>query len=271
MSDQTWATPNCPPQCTPHAWGPNLYLHGEPWPLTLLSRLGHPDTHQPEVGRIATRLFEYLFSKVASCELKSEVQRVDTRMTARHPSHAYEGVVIPRKQPVVVVDVARAGILSSQLFYDRFNELLEPSGVRQDHMFVSRVTDEAGAVTGSAVAGAKIGGTVEGAVLVIPDPMGATGGSLCKVLDHYLAAGFGRPARVVFVHLIVTPEYVRNVHARHPEVRIHAIRLDRAFSSPKALTLPSGTIPDVERGLDDHQYIVPGAGGLGEVLNNSWV
>jgi uracil phosphoribosyltransferase len=112
---------------------------------------------------------------------------------------------------------------------------------------------------------------VEGAVLVIPDPMGATGGSLCVVLDHYLRAALGKPARVVFVHLIVTPEYVRNVHARHPDVHIHAVRLDRGFSSPAALALPSGTLRAEEGGLDDHQYIVPGAGGLGEVLNNSWV
>lgn len=271
MPDSSWAVPVRPNRGTPHAWGDNLVLHGEPWPLTLLARLGHPDTHQPEVGRLATRLFEFLFSKVASCELTTEVARVDTRMTARHPGHTYEGVSIPAAQRVVVVDVARAGILSSQLFYDRFNELLEAEGVRQDHMFVSRVTDLAGSVTGSAVAGAKIGGSVEGAVLVIPDPMGATGGSLCEVLDHYLRAGHGRPSRVVFVHLIVTPEYVRNVHARHPDVRIHAIRLDRGFSSAEALALPSGERPADERGLDDHQYIVPGAGGLGEVLNNSWV
>ncbi|GDX80089.1 hypothetical protein LBMAG42_19000 [Deltaproteobacteria bacterium] len=271
MSDSSWTTPVRPRSATPHAWGDNLFLHGEPWPLTLLARLGHPDTHQPEVGRIATRLFEFLFSKVASCELQTRVDRVATRMTAKHPDESYEGVVIPTDQPVVVVDVARAGILSSQLFYDRFNELLDPLGVRQDHMFVSRVTDAAGSVTGSAVAGAKIGGTVEGAVLVIPDPMGATGGSLCEVLDHYLRAGYGRPSRVVFVHLIVTPEYVKNVHARHPDVRIHALRLDRAFSSAAALALPSGSRPDEESGLDDHQYIVPGAGGLGEVLNNSWV
>ncbi len=271
MPDVTLQSPLRPTTGTAHAWGPNLVLHGEPWPLTLLARLGHPDTHQPEVGRLATRLFEYLFSKVASCELEAVPARVPTRMTARHPGQAYEGVMIPEGQRVVVVDVARAGILSSQLFYDRFNELLEPAGVRQDHMFVSRVTDPAGTVTGSAVAGAKIGGTVEGAVLVIPDPMGATGGSLCEVLDHYLRAGYGRPSRVVFVHLIVTPEYVRNVHARYPDVRIHAVRLDRGFSAPEALAAPSGAGAGAERGLDDHQYIVPGAGGLGEVLNNSWV
>ncbi len=271
MSDSTWAPVRPPLGATPHAWGPNLHLHGEPWALSLLARLGHADCQQPEVGRVATRLFDFLFAKVASNELRCEVQRVPTRMTAAHPDHAYEGVVIPPEQAVVVVDVARAGILPSQLFYDRFNELLVPAGVRQDHMFVSRVTDAAGTVTGSAVSGAKIGGSVDGAVLVIPDPMGATGGSLCLVLDHYLRSGLGRPARVVFVHLIVTPEYVKNVHARFPEVRIHAVRLDRGFSSEAALALPSGALPAEERGLDSHQYIVPGAGGLGEVLNNSWV
>ena len=91
------------------------------------------------------------------------------------------------------------------------------------------------------------------------------------MLDHYKRIGAGVPARAVFVHLIVTPEYVRRVHAAHPEVRIHAIRLDRGFSSSEALALPPGTRPAEERGLDGHQYIVPGAGGLGEVLNNSWV
>jgi uracil phosphoribosyltransferase len=271
MSDSTWQAAHRPVGATPHGWGPNLHLHGEPWALSLLARLGSADSHQPEVGRLATRLFEFLFSKVASAELRTEVQTLPTRMTRAHPEHAYEGVVIPVDQPVVVVDVARAGILPSQLFYDRFNELLLPAGVRQDHLFVSRVTDAEGAVTGSAVEGAKIGGSIEGAVLVIPDPMGATGGSLCVVLDHYLRAGLGRPARVVFVHLIVTPEYVRNVQARFPDVVVHAVRLDRAFSSPSALALPSGSLRAEESGLDNHQYIVPGAGGLGEVLNNSWV
>ncbi len=32
-----------------------------------------------------------------------------------------------------------------------------------------------------------------------------------------------------------------------------------------------GTFWDDEKGLNDHDYIVPGAGGLGEVMNNAWV
>ncbi len=271
MSDSAHTRAAMPSPGTPHAYGANLRLHGSPYALSMLARLGSPDCTQPEVGRLATRLFELLFRVVADEELGHEVARVPTRMTAAHPEHAYEGVVIPRDQRVVVVDVARAGILGSQLFYERFNDLLDPHGVRQDHMFVSRKTDEAGVVTGAAVAGAKIGGTVDGALLVIPDPMGATGGSLVEVLDHYARTGHGRPAKAVFVHLIVTPEYVRRVHTAYPDVRIHAVRLDRGFSSAEALAALPGARPADERGLDSHQYIVPGAGGLGEVLNNSWV
>jgi uracil phosphoribosyltransferase len=271
MSDTAHARAAAPSPGTPHAFGPNLRLHGNPYALSMLARLGSPDCTQPEVGRLATRLFEVLFRQVADEELAHGVSRVPTRMTAVHPAHAYEGVLIPRAQKVVVVDVARAGILGSQLFYERFNELLDPHGVRQDHMFVSRSTDEDGRVTGAAVAGAKIGGQVDDALLVIPDPMGATGGSLVEVLDHYARIGAGRPRRAVFVHLIVTPEYVRRVHAAYPDVRIHAVRLDRGFSTPEALDSLPGALPAQERGLDGHQYIVPGAGGLGEVLNNSWV
>jgi uracil phosphoribosyltransferase len=32
-----------------------------------------------------------------------------------------------------------------------------------------------------------------------------------------------------------------------------------------------GTHWDEERGLNDIQYIVPGAGGVGEILNNAWL
>ena len=59
MPDSTWQTARPPEGATPHAWGPNLHLHGEPWALSLLARLGHEECQQPEVGRIATRLFDF--------------------------------------------------------------------------------------------------------------------------------------------------------------------------------------------------------------------
>ena len=48
-------------------------------------------------------------------------------------------------------------------------------------------------------------------------------------------------------------------------------RLDRGLSTPRALQSEPGTYPDEERGLNDAHYIVPGAGGMGELPTNSWV
>jgi uracil phosphoribosyltransferase len=73
------------------------------------------------------------------------------------------------------------------------------------------------------------------------------------------------------MHLIVTPEYLKNVLDAHPDTEIYALRLDRGLSAPEILQIVPGTRWTEERGLDDHQYIVPGAGGVGEILNNAWV
>jgi uracil phosphoribosyltransferase len=107
--------------------------------------------------------------------------------------------------------------------------------------------------------------------MLIPDPMGATGSTVSRVLHHYRKEVTGTARRVVAVHLIVTPEYLRHVCKNHPEVQVYALRLDRGLSSPEVLATVPGARWDEERGLTDHHYIVPGGGGLGEVLNNSYV
>jgi uracil phosphoribosyltransferase len=70
---------------------------------------------------------------------------------------------------------------------------------------------------------------------------------------------------------MVTPEYVRRVTKELPLAKIFAARLDRGMSSDRALQAGLGEHADEERGLNDKQYIVPGAGGIGEILNNSFV
>ena len=70
---------------------------------------------------------------------------------------------------------------------------------------------------------------------------------------------------------MVTPEAIRRVTAMHPGVRLYSGRLDRGLSSERALQSVPGLHADEERGLTDVQYIVPGAGGMGELLTNSWV
>ncbi len=192
-------------------------------------------------------------------------------MAEHHPRGCYVGEVLDPDQRVVVVDVARAGMLPSSRFYRGLNLLLSPEGVRQDHIFMNRVTDESGAVVGVNMSGSKIGGDIDGATLLVPDPMGATGSSIGRVFRHYDEQVEGTPAKVVAVHLIVTPEYVRRITSEFPQVRIYAIRLDRGLSDPAVLATVPGEHWEDESGLNEHHYIVPGAGGLGEVLNNAWV
>jgi len=100
--------------------------------------------------------------------------------------------------------------------------------------------------------------------------MGATGSTVSKVLGHYQEEVHGTPSKIIALHLIVTPEYLRHVR-QHPEVTVYALRLDRGLSPPDVLESVPGSRWAEERGLTDHQYIVPGGGGLGEVMNNSYV
>ena len=254
-----------------HHYGPDVVLFDDPFLGSLLARLGSPDTGTAAIPGLVRTAYTRLLQEILAREFPQQPQRLATRMAAQEPRAFVQGDFLCQQTRLVLCAVIRAGILPAQACYEAAIDVLPPAHVRLDFLNLSRVVDPEHRVTGVRLDGSKLGGPVDRAVVVIPDPMGATGGSLCRVLDHYAAIGAGTPLRAVFVHLIVTPEYVQRVHAAHPGVSIHAIRLDRGFSSDAALALPPGTLPAEERGLDSHQYIVPGAGGLGEVLNNSWV
>ena len=118
---------------------------------------------------------------------------------------------------------------------------------------------------------AMYSGTVDDATVIFPDPMAATGSSLAGVIEHYRDAVPGQAHRMVAVHLIVTPEYLKRMTSQFPGLDIFAIRLDRGLSEPDVLRSVPGTHWEREVGLNETQYIVPGAGGVGEVLNNAWI
>jgi uracil phosphoribosyltransferase len=141
--------------------------------------------------------------------------------------------------------------------------------VRQDHISINRKVDEAEKVIGANLGGVKIGGDIDGRFVIIPDPMGATGSTIDTAMAVY--ADRGKPRKVIAMHLIVTPEYLARVTKKYPDLAIYAIRLDRGLSDPKVLQSLPGASWGQEKGLNPKQYIVPGAGGLGEVINNSYV
>jgi uracil phosphoribosyltransferase len=253
-----------------HHYGDRVHLISSPLLLTLLAKLGHPDTHQPQINDLTGMLYSNLMDTVIDQLFPKKKVQIDTRMKAYHPEAIYEGEILDPDVPCVSVDLARAGTYPSHLCYTKLNHLLKPSLVRQDHFYVARMTDEKGQVSGVNVSGSKIGGGVDKAIVLFPDPMGATGGTIVKAYDHYINQVGGKPLLMIAMHLMVTPEYLKKVTVGCPDLHVFALRLDRGLSSAKVLSSEPGKFWDEEKGLNHHQYIVPGAGGVGEILNNSF-
>ncbi len=253
-----------------HHYGDHVHLSADPLALTWLARLCEPTCQQPEVNNIVRRLYRGLVRGVINDSFPRRNVRMATRMAALTDKGHYEGVVIDPDVEVTTVDVARAGILPSMVCFEALNEILTPGKVRQDHLMMNRTTDAMDRVTGADMHAAKIAGPIDGRLLLIPDPMGATGGSLCKAIDYYHNVVGGQPKHIFALNLIVTPEFIRNLTETFSgKVSIFAYRLDRGFSSDDILQTVPGERWGDERGLNDIQYIVPGAGGMGEVMNNA--
>jgi uracil phosphoribosyltransferase len=255
----------------PHRYGARVHLLDDPLAWSLLARACSPETGQPDVGRLVRMLYEMLARVVLAAELPRERVDVPTRMVSSHPEAVYRGLAHARSTRTVTVGIARAGTMPSQVVFDLMNDVLDPALVRQDHLFMSRQTNEHGEVIGVTWHDAKIGREVQDRYVLFPDPMGATGSSMASAVTYYQTSLVGRPAKCIAMHLVVTPEYLRHVQAAHPELVVYAVRLDRGLSPEAVLRTEPGTHWDEERGLNDHQYIVPGAGGVGEILNNAWV
>jgi uracil phosphoribosyltransferase len=254
-----------------HRYGENVHVIANPFLLGQLAVLCAKETRQPEINRLVRLLYEDLIRTVLNAEFPRRRVAVPTRMIDSSPQAIFEGEVIDRHVRAVTVNIARAGAVPSQLVYDLLNETLDPALVRQDHIIMSRMLGENEEVVGAGIGGMKIGGDVDEAFLLFPDPMGATGSSLATAIDTYKKKVPGKPRRIVNLHLVVTPEYLRTMTRAHPDVAIYAVRLDRGLSPPDVLGTIPGTRWDEERGLDEHQYIVPGGGGFGEIMNNAYV
>lgn len=253
-----------------HHYGENVHLFSSPLMISLLAKLGSPDTKQPQINQLVEMLYSNLIDNVIDVLFPRINVSMNTRMKEHHVEGVYEGEIINPETPVVTVDLARAGTFPSHLCYNKLNYLMNPEKVRQDHFYVARVSDESGRVTGVNVSGSKIGGGIENAVVLFPDPMGATGGTIVHAYEHYRDNVPGRPKVMAALHLIITPEYLEKVTKACPDLQIFALRLDRGLSHQDVLKEVPGKLWNQEKGLNQHQYIVPGAGGLGEILNNSY-
>jgi len=254
-----------------HRYGQSIHLFDDSFLATLLARIGDPKVGTAELPGLVRTGYQRMLHEVLANEFPRTVQRHATRMTAQEPRAFISGPMFCRETKLVICSVIRAGMLPAQACYEAAIQVLPPENVRLDTLNMSRETSADGRVVGVRLDGSKLGGPVDDAVVLLPDPMGATGGTVCRAVDVYNDLPGGEPRAVCAMHLMATPEAVQRVAATHPQVQLFAGRLDRGLSSERALAAEPGTYPDEERGLNDVQYIVPGAGGMGELLTNSWV
>ena len=199
-----------------HRYGDRVRVLSDPTALSLLARLCAPDTQQPVVGQLIRQLYTRLIHEVVNDAFPRKLESVATRMRAVTERGVFEGEIIDARAPVVSVAIARAGILPSQVCYDYLNVVMDPSTVRQDHLVMSRLTDENEQVTGASISGNKVGGPIDGRIVLFPDPMGATGSSLSRAIT-FLKEAYGQsPAQLITLNLIITPEFIRRLRDQHP-------------------------------------------------------
>ena len=134
---------------------------------------------------------------------------------------------------IVVVPVLRAGLG----MLDAVLELVPRA--RVGHIGLQR--DEMTAVASQYYA--KLPPELDKSFVLMIDPMLATGGSAVAALDLLRAAG---APQVRIVCIVAAPEGLNFVQRHHPDATIYT--------------------PVIDRGLNEHKFIVPGLGDFGDRL-----
>jgi uracil phosphoribosyltransferase len=243
-----------------HLYGKNVHILSEPFLHSQLAKLCSIETEQPLINELVNSIYTSMIQTVINHEFPQKKILTTSRMSTAHPEGKFESPVIDPETQVVTVNLARAGTYPSHLCYQVLNYLMNPKKIRQDHVGIAR---------GEGISGHKIGGKIDDAILLIPDPMGATGGTIVEIMDLYRSYGVAK--KIISIHCIVTPEYLKKVTEANPQITVYAARLDRGLSNDKVLQSVPGTYWSEERGLNEQNYIVPGGGGFGEIMNNAYV
>jgi uracil phosphoribosyltransferase len=201
-------------------------LHLVPHPLVhdALATLRDSSTPPELFRRVAVRI-SLLLAAEATRDVPSDEITIDTPL-GRAPGRRLTS-------DVVVVPVLRAGLG----MLDAILELI-PSA-RVGHIGLQR--DEMTAVASQYYS--KLPADLSGSVVLMIDPMLATGGSAVAALDLLKKAG-AHDVRMICI--VAAPEGIALVERYHPDVSIFT--------------------PVVDAGLNEHKFIVPGLGDFGDRL-----
>ena len=201
---------------------PTIVSH--PVAETALMSLRDRETRPSHFRRLAHRV-TLILAVEATRDLPTSTTTVET------PLEPVEGAVLDAD--VVIVPVLRAGL--SML--DAVLELLPYARVGHVGLQRDELTAEASTYF------SKLPDDLGGSVVLLVDPMLATGGSSLAAIDLIKRAG-GRDIRLICI--VAAPEGVSAIEAAHPDVRIFT--------------------PAIDRQLNARKFILPGLGDFGDRL-----
>jgi uracil phosphoribosyltransferase len=184
------------------------------------------DSHTPPPAfRAAARRISLLLAAEAMRDIPTEVETIST------PLGPAEGRVV--RADIVVVPVLRAGL-------GMLESILEMvPRARVGHIGLQRNEDTAAASKYYA----RMPPGLSGSVVLLADPMLATGGSAVTAIDIIKAAG---AQAIRMMCIVAAPEGVAAVAAAHPDVHVYSPALDSHLNARK--------------------FIVPGLGDFGDRL-----
>jgi uracil phosphoribosyltransferase len=176
-------------------------------------------------------LFRLLTKRLALALTLEATRHLPTRpVRVRTPLADTDGVAVG--VPLVAVPILRAGLGMLEAVTELFPEVaVGYLGLERDHATFQPSTYYS-----------KLP-PLEGAWVLLLDPMLATGGSAAAACAQLRAR---EPARVTLLSVVAAPEGVQKLQADHPDVEVMTAAVD-------------------ER-LNDQAYIVPGLGDFGDRL-----
>lgn len=203
----------------------NLVILDHPLVHHALAELRHKDTPTARFRQRARELAKYLVLE-ATRDLKTDPIEVPTPLGVMAAGRTIGN------RPIVIAPILRAGLA----MVEPAMELLPEAEVRHIGLYRNESTlqpveyyvklpDQYPAET---------------TVLII-DPMLATGGSAVSTIDLFKRRGV---QRIKFLCLIASPEGIRNVREKHPDVQLFTVSVDSH--------------------LNELGYIVPGLGDAGD-------
>lgn len=148
------------------------------------------------------------------------------------------------KEDALLVNVMRA----AEPFIEGGIRLLDETGCRRQIGVVDARRLESGESLDFEieVSSFKVPAVKNDTILIIYDPMLATGSTLLKILE--MLSPRGKPKKRIVCSLISTPFGIKRIHRYFPDVVIYTLAVDRKAN----------------QGLNDKGFIVPGLGDCGD-------